>query len=83
MTESTEPDFPTPTLLGKRRHWRLSDLIKYENHLSGQQSVELDPAVERWLTAAQVRERFQVSDMWLWRRTTGVARQAAKKPLKP
>jgi predicted DNA-binding transcriptional regulator AlpA len=64
-----EPNFPQPVYFGRRRHWRLSDLLNYERGLTGLSPLELaDPVAERWLTAAQVRERYGVSDMWIWRR---------------
>jgi predicted DNA-binding transcriptional regulator AlpA len=62
------PQFPQPTYFGKRRHWRLSDVLAYERALSGLPPLNVDPAAERWLTAAQVRERYGMSDMWIWRR---------------
>jgi hypothetical protein len=70
-----EPCFPAPVYFGKRRHWRLSNILDYERRLAGLPPLEHDPAAERWLTAAQMRERFGVSDMWLWRRTAGVDRR--------
>ena len=64
-----EPRFPSPVYFGKRRHWALSAVLDYERALAGLPPLEHDPAAERWLTAAQMRERYSVSDMWLWRRT--------------
>ena len=64
-----KPDFPTPTIFGRQRHWRLSDLLAYERALSGEPVPDQLPAAdERYLTASQVRERYNVSDMWLHRR---------------
>ncbi len=64
-----EPAFPLPCYFGRRRHWRLSELLAYERQLArlppGEDS---DPVAEKFLTAGQVRERYGVSDMWLWRR---------------
>jgi hypothetical protein len=62
-------DFPTPTIFGRQRHWRLSDLLAYEHALAKKPLPDPLPAAdERYLTAAQVRERYSVSDMWLHRR---------------
>jgi hypothetical protein len=66
---------PAPIYEGKRRRWRVSLIINYERALDGLPPLEFDPAEERWLTAAQLRERLNVSDMWLWRRTAGANRQ--------
>ena len=72
-----DPRFPTPVYFGKRRHWRLSDVLAYERALAGLPPLEQhDPADERWLTAAQMRERYGVSDMWLWRRTAEAERHS-------
>ena len=67
---STEtPPFPAPDFFGKRRRWRLSGLLAYEQAVAGRPSPEsFDVSEERYLTAAQVRERYQVSDMWIHRR---------------
>ena len=63
------PVFPSPTIFGRQRHWRLSDLLVYEAVAAGRPKPEpLDPAEECYLTAAQVRNRYGVSDMWIWRR---------------
>jgi hypothetical protein len=70
-----EPPFPTPVYFGKRRHWALSRLVNWERDKAGLPLIAPDPADERWLTAAQVRERYGVSDMWLYRRTAGADRQ--------
>jgi hypothetical protein len=71
-----EPQFPSPIYFGKRRHWRLSSVLAYERALAGLSPLEQsDPTEERWLTAADMRRRFGVSDMWLWRRTAGADRQ--------
>jgi hypothetical protein len=75
----TEPTFPSPIYHGKQRRWRLSDVVNYERDLSGLPPLSLGPLDERWLTAAQMRERYgHVSDMWLWRRTAGRQRSAAR-----
>jgi hypothetical protein len=67
--ECVEPRFPRPVYAKRERRWRLSDLVQYEAAQRGEEARELDPACERYLTAAQVRERYGgVSDMWLWRR---------------
>ena len=64
-----EPKFPSPKRIGKRRFYPFTEIIAYERALAGLPPVDRDPAEERWLTAAQVRQRFgNVSDMWLWRR---------------
>jgi len=78
-----EPPLASPTYFRRRRYWRLSDVINYERALAGlPPHGPLDPAEERWLTAAQMRERFgRVSDMWLWRRTHRPA--ARRTPSKP
>ena len=61
--------FPAPTHFGRQRHWRLSDLLRYEAAAVGNPSPDvLAPSDERYLTAAQVRQRYGVSDMWIWRR---------------
>lgn len=69
--------FPSPVYFGKRRHWRLSDVLAYERALAGLPPLEdVDPVAERWLTASQIRQRFGgVSDMWLWRRTRAADHQ--------
>ena len=65
-----EPRFAEPIYWGKRRVWKLSDLLKYEAAVAGETMPDqLPPEDERFLTAAQVRERYGgVSDMWIWRR---------------
>src|SRR4051812_3367494 len=73
-----EPRFPIPIYTAKRRRWRLSEVLDYERALAGLPPLQHDPAAERWLTAAQMRERFGASDMWLWRRTVGAERQHHK-----
>jgi hypothetical protein len=62
--------FPHPRYREKRRYWALSDVLNYERAEAGLPPIKVDPADERWLTAAQMRERYGVSDMWLWRRTS-------------
>jgi len=68
--KTADPQFPEPHYLGRRRHWKLSDLLNYEAELRGDPAPEpLAPSEERFLTASQVRTRYgDVSDMWLWRR---------------
>jgi hypothetical protein len=62
--------FPLPIKFGDRNHWRLSDLIRYENELAGLPPPEpIDPRDEVFLTTAQVRKRYgSVSPMWVHRR---------------
>ena len=75
---STIPTFPAPDYFCKRRRWPLSKLLAYESAITGQPPPEpLDASEERYLTAAQVRERYQVSDMWLHRRLGERASAAA------
>src|SRR4051812_43115702 len=69
------PQFPRPVYFGKRRHWSSHDVLNFERQLAGLSPLQPDPVNERWLTAAQIRERYNVSDMWLWRRTAGGERQ--------
>ena len=60
--------FPSPLWFGDRRHWRLSDLLKYEAALSGLAEPNLpEPVAERFLTARQVASRYNVSFMWIER----------------
>lgn len=63
-------EFPQPKYDGPRRRWALSELRAYDAQVAGDPAPPpLPPAEERFLTAAQVRERYgNVSDMWLWRR---------------
>jgi hypothetical protein len=64
-----KPAFPSPTVFCRQRHWRLSDLLSYEAATAGLPKPDpLNPADELYLTAAQVRKRYSVSDMWIWRR---------------
>ena len=49
--------------------------VRRQRAEAGLPPIEFDPADEQWLTAAQMRERYGVSDMWLWRRTAGAERQ--------
>jgi hypothetical protein len=76
MAPDPDERFPYATYFGTQRRWKLSDVIDYERKLAGLPPLEtFDPADERWLTAAQMRERYGgVSDMWLWRRTRKSAR---------
>jgi AT hook motif len=62
---------PEHTYMGRQRRWRLSEVLDYERALAGlPPHGPLEATEERWLSAAQMRERFgRVSDMWLWRRT--------------
>ena len=67
---------PAPTYDGNCRRWRVSAIINFEREQDGLPPLQFNPADERWLTSAQLRERFGgVSDMWLWRRTAGAARK--------
>jgi hypothetical protein len=60
---------PHPTYFNRERRWRLSELLPYEAALAGEPPPPpLPPEQERWLTAAQLRDRLSVSDMWIWRR---------------
>ena len=72
-----EPPLPDPIYVGKQRRWKLSKVLAYERELAGEPPLDhLEPVDERWLTAAQMRERFgNVSDMWLWRRGRGRSRR--------
>jgi hypothetical protein len=66
---TTEPTLPPPTYFGRVRHWKLSQLLEYEAALAGTPDKQvINPVDERFLSAAQVRERYGVSDMWIWRR---------------
>ena len=61
--------FPKPVYFGRRRHFRLSELIAYERDRAGLPPAPVDERAEVFLTAAQVRARYgDVSDMWLHRR---------------
>jgi hypothetical protein len=72
---NAKPLFPKPTYFGRERRWRLSEIINYERELTELPPLPFDPATERWLTASQLRVRFgDVSDMWIWRRTTPTSR---------
>jgi hypothetical protein len=59
---------PRPRYRNKRRYWAQSEIINAERAEAGLPPIEADPAAERWLTAAPVRHRYGVSDMWIWRR---------------
>lgn len=72
-----EPEYPQPRYRNKRRFWALSEVVNYERAEAGLPPIEFDPADERWLSAAQMRERYGVSDMWLWRRLNPASKQAA------
>jgi len=63
------PQFPLPTYFGRRRYWRLSELLAYEAASAGKPTPEpADAAAERYLPASAVRERYGVSHMWFQRR---------------
>lgn len=65
----SEPSFPAPTYLGRFRRWRLSEVLAYERACDGLPPLPApDPVDEVFLTAGQLRQRLNVSDMWLWRR---------------
>jgi hypothetical protein len=66
--ETPEPRFPQPTWDGPRRRWAESAIVNYDLARQGLPPIQRDPADERWLTSAQIRQRYQVSNMWLWRR---------------
>jgi hypothetical protein len=71
------PALPKPTYFNGRRRWKLSEIINYERACAGLEPVEMDRREDCWLTSAHLRTRFGgVSDMWLWRHTTGARRQA-------
>lgn len=60
---------PRPKYFGRERRWKLSDILAWEAALTGEVSPPpLPPEKEKWFTAAQLRDRLSVSDMWLWRR---------------
>ena len=60
---------PRPKYFKRERRWRLSELLVYEAALAGEPPPPpLSPEQERWLTAAQLRHRLSVSDMWISRR---------------
>lgn len=77
-TTHPTPPFPMPTFrTGKRRYWKLSGLRNWEAEAGGEELPEpLAPEAEKFLTSKQVRERYGVSDMWIWRRLE-LAREAA------
>lgn len=56
-----EPEYPQPRYRNKRRFWALSEVVNYERAEAGLPPIEFDPADERWLSAAQMRERYGVS----------------------
>jgi hypothetical protein len=61
--------FPAPEYFGTRRRCWLSSLLAWEAAMTGKPPPPpLDPSDERYFTANQVRDRLNVSDMWLWRR---------------
>ena len=60
---------PHPKYFKRERRWRLSELLVYEAALANEPPPPpLPPEQERWLTAAQLRHRLSVSDMWISRR---------------
>jgi hypothetical protein len=64
-----KPSFPLPIIFRRQRHWRLSELLVYEAAAAGLSKPDpLNPEDERYLTSAQIRQRYGVSDMWIWRR---------------
>lgn len=64
-----EPAFPRPIYTGRIRRWKLSEVLAYERACAGLPPAQpADLADETYLTAAQLRRRFNVSDMWIWRR---------------
>ena len=65
----TKPVFPAPAYFGRQRAWKLSALLAYEAALDGLPAPDpLPPEREKFFTAAMVRSRYGVSDMWLHRR---------------
>lgn len=69
MSKTAAPAFPAPVRLGDRKYWALSVLIAYEAALAGRPPPDpLPPEQERFLSTAKVKERYDVSDMWIWRR---------------
>jgi hypothetical protein len=83
MTEASVPLFPLPRRLNSgRKHWALSELVIFEHEVAGLPPPEpIDPAKEVYLPTSKVKERYNVSDMWLHRRTveTKAARAALTK----
>jgi predicted DNA-binding transcriptional regulator AlpA len=71
---AVDPIFPKPTYFGKAKRWKLSDCQKYDAAIAGLPPPEIDQADDRWLTERQVCQRYSVSHMTIWRRTTGAAR---------
>lgn len=64
-----EPKFPDPTYMGRTRRWKLSEVLSYERACAGFPPLPPPAAVDEiYLTAAQLRQRLGVSDMWIWRR---------------
>lgn len=64
-----EPKLPEPIYIGKRRRWKLSEIVNYERACANLPPLDAPNQVdETYLTAAQLRQRFGVSDMWIWRR---------------
>jgi hypothetical protein len=64
-----KPNFPNPVIFRRQRHWRLSELLAYEAAVAGLPKPDpLNPEDERYLTSGQIRQRYGVSDMWIWRR---------------
>jgi hypothetical protein len=55
--------------MGRIRRWKLSELLAYERACAGLPPLpRKDDIDEIYLTAAQLRQRLNVSDMWIWRR---------------
>jgi hypothetical protein len=76
--ERSEPVFPDPTFFGPIRKWLLSEILQYEAACAGKPPPSpLPPEFDVWLTAAQIRRRLSVSDMWLNRRSPKNRAQAA------
>jgi hypothetical protein len=77
--ETNDPELPPPVYFDRFRRWRLSELLEYERKLAGvaEPAEPIAPEAEVFLTAAQVRARYGVSDMWLHRRTARAKAEAA------
>ena len=71
MTHSPPLNSPPLTILelAAAGRYRVCYLSAWEAAMIGKPPPPpLDPSDERYFTANQVRDRFNVSDMWLWRR---------------
>ena len=76
--DRSEPEFPDPAFFGPIRKWLFSAILEYEAACAGKPPpTPLPPEYDVWLTAAQIRKRLGVSDMWLNRRSPKNRAQAA------